>query len=139
MSEVDLKKTIIFCRSSHPEVFCNKCPLKYFAKLTGKHVYRTLFLKKKFQNVGLQLYLKWDSCVVLFLWNFQNFSEQLFYSTAVNHCLWFNSILGNFDHHLRLTQMPENFDHHSWFYKKYLKFRRSYETIWQPYLEHDVA
>ena len=35
--------------------------------------------------------------------------------------------------------MPENFDHHSWFYSKYLKFRRSYEKIWKPYLEHDIA
>ena len=35
--------------------------------------------------------------------------------------------------------MPENLDHHSLFYKKYLKVRRSYETIWKPYLEHDIA
>ena len=35
--------------------------------------------------------------------------------------------------------MPENFDLHSWFYRKYLEFRRSYETIWKPYLEYDIA
>ena len=87
--------------------------------------------------VGLQLYLKRGSCVCFFPWNFQNFSEQLF--SAVNRCLWFNWILGNFDHHLRFRQMPENFDHRSWFYKKYLKFRRSYETIRKPYLEHDIV
>ena len=74
-----------------------------------------------------------------FFWNFQNSSEQLFYSTAVNRCLWFNWIVGNFDHNLSFKQMPENFDHHSWFYRKYLEFRRSYETIWKRYLEHDIA
>ena len=136
MAEVVVKNKRVFCRSSHTDVFCKEGPLKYFVKLTGKHVYRSLNF---FLNwaVGLQLYLKRGSCVCFFPWNFQNFSEQLF--SAVNRCLWFNWILGNFDHHLRFRQMPENFDHHSWFYKKYLKFRRSCETIRKPYLEHDIV
>ena len=59
----------IFCRRSHPDVFCKKGALKYLVKLTGKHVYRGLFqtatlfekrLKKRFFSV--------------------TFSEQLFYS-----------------------------------------------------------
>ena len=36
----------IFCRSSHPDVICEKVALKYLTKLTGKHVYISLFLKK---------------------------------------------------------------------------------------------
>ena len=74
-----------------------------------------------------------------FSMKFLNFSEQLFYTTPVNRCLWFNWILVNFHHHLRFLQMPENFDHHSWFYRKYLEFWHSYETIWKPYLEHGIA
>ena len=123
-----------------PEVFFKKGVLKYLAKLTGKHVYRRVFSKKNFQYEGLQLYLKKSSCIgFFFLWNFLIPSEQLLYSTPINRCPWFNWILVNFDHHLRFTAMPENFDHHNWFYRKYLKFRRSYVTIWKPYLEHDIA
>ena len=36
----------IFSRSSHPDIFCKKDALKYLAKLTKKHLYRSLFLKK---------------------------------------------------------------------------------------------
>ena len=42
-------------------MFCKKVALKYLAKLTGKHVYRGLF-QKKFQALGLQLYLNRGSC-----------------------------------------------------------------------------
>ena len=38
-----------------------KAALKYLAKLTGKHVCRGFF-HKKYQTVGLQLYLKRGSC-----------------------------------------------------------------------------
>ena len=55
-------------------MFFKKGALKYLAKLAGKHVYRNLF-QKKFQTVGLQLFLKRD----IF-----NSSEQFFYSTHVN-------------------------------------------------------
>ena len=46
MAEVDVKNKRIFCRSSHPDEFYKKDALKYLAKLIGKHVYRSLFLKK---------------------------------------------------------------------------------------------
>ena len=38
---VDVKNKKIFCRSSLLDVFCKKCPLKYLAKLAGKHIYRS--------------------------------------------------------------------------------------------------
>ena len=138
MTEVDVKNKRIFWRSSHPDMFCKKGALKYLSKLSGKHVTGAFFLKKN-QDVGLKIYLKRGSYVGFFLWKFQNSSEQLFYSTAVIRWLWFNGILGNFYNHLRFTQMPGNFDHHSWFYRKYLEFWCSYEAIWKPYLEHDIA
>ena len=46
VAEVDMKNKRIFCRGSQPDLFCKKRPLKYFAKLTGKHMYRSLFFKK---------------------------------------------------------------------------------------------
>ena len=46
-------------------IFCIKGPLKHLAKLTGKHVYMSLFLKT-IQDVGLQLYLKRGSCIGFF-------------------------------------------------------------------------
>ena len=134
VAEVDMKNKRIFCRGSHPDLFCKKRLLKYFAKLTGKHMYRSLFLKK-IQDIDLQLSLKRGLCIGFFLWNFKNFSELFIYSTAVNRCLWYNWMLGNFNHHLRFTQKPENFDHHSWFCRKYLNFWHSYDRIWKSYLE----
>ena len=41
-----MKNKKIFYRSSLSDVFFKKDALKYLAKLTGKHVYRSLFLKK---------------------------------------------------------------------------------------------
>ena len=82
MAEVYVtKKKRIFCRRSHPDVFCKKGALKYLVKLIEKHVYRSLF-QKKFQaaDVDLQLYLKRASCKGFLLWYFSNSSEQLFYS-----------------------------------------------------------
>ena len=49
---IDNKRTIalleylLIYRSSRPEVFCKKGVLKNFAKLTGKHLYHSLFFKK---------------------------------------------------------------------------------------------
>ena len=37
---------ISFNRSSHPEVFCQKCVLKNFAKFTGKHLCQSLCFNK---------------------------------------------------------------------------------------------
>ena len=76
MTEFDVTNKRIFCRKSHPDVFCRKGALKYLVKLTGKHVYRGLF-QKKFQALGLKLYLKRGSCKGFFS---VTFSEQLFYS-----------------------------------------------------------
>ena len=38
----------VFCRirSSRPEVFCKKGVLRNLAKVTGKHLYRSLFFSK---------------------------------------------------------------------------------------------
>ena len=44
-------------RSSRPEVFCKKGVPKNFAKFTGKHLCRSLFLTK-LQALGLELYWK---------------------------------------------------------------------------------
>ena len=33
-------------RSSRPDVFCEKCVLRNFAKFTGKHLYQSLFFNK---------------------------------------------------------------------------------------------
>ena len=54
-------KQRVFCRKSDPDVLPKKAALKYLAKLTGKHVCWGFF-QKKYQTVGLQLYLKRDSC-----------------------------------------------------------------------------
>ena len=123
----------LFCRNSHSERVLQerfyKIPFKayrsIFLKMISGCKHATLFKKKLMHGV--------------FPAKILNSSEQLFYSTTVNCCLWFSWTLVNFGHHLRFRQMPENFDHSIWFYKKYLKFRRSYETIWKPYLEHDIA
>ena len=44
----------VYYRMFFPDVFPKKCVLKYLAKLTGKHVYKSLF-QKRLQTVGLQL------------------------------------------------------------------------------------
>ena len=62
-----MRNKITFYRSNHLDAFCRKYPLKYLAKLTGKHVYKGLFKKKKNQDVGLQLYLKRGSGIDFFL------------------------------------------------------------------------
>ena len=38
------KQKMVFSRSSHPEVFCQKSVLKYLVKLTGRHLCRGLSL-----------------------------------------------------------------------------------------------
>ena len=53
-------------RSSRPEVFCRKDVLRYYAKLTGKHLWQGLFFNKV-ASLGLQLYSKLDSGTGVFL------------------------------------------------------------------------
>ena len=73
-----MKNKRIFCRSSLSDVFCKKGALKYLAKLTGKHVYRSLFFKKKFQDVGLQLYLEKAHALVFFCEIFKFLQNRFF-------------------------------------------------------------
>ena len=120
-------------------VFQERCS-KIFGKANRKTCVQEGFFKKKLSVWRpATLFKKKLMHKFFFLWIFLISSEQLLYSTPINRCPCFNWILVNFDHHLRFTAMPENFDHHNWFYRKYLKFRRSYVTIWKPYLEHYIA
>ena len=36
----------VYCRSSHPELFCKKGVIRNFAKFTGKHLCQSLFFNK---------------------------------------------------------------------------------------------
>ena len=45
MAEVEVTNKRTVCRRSDTDVFCKKGALKYLAKLTGKHVYISLFKK----------------------------------------------------------------------------------------------
>ena len=65
-------------RSSYPEVFYKKGVLKYFAKLTGKHLI-------KLQDKASTL-LKKDSGTGAFLWILQNFSENLLLQNTSGDC-----------------------------------------------------
>ena len=138
MAKVDVKNKRIFCRHSHQYMFCKKslwnirqrlqknmCTGAFFEKNSGCRP-ATLF-KKRLMDRGF------------FSQKFLKLFGTALYSTAVHCFLWFDWILGNFDLHLRFTQKPENFDHHSWFYRKDLKFWRSYKKIWKPYLEQNFA
>ena len=83
MAEVDVKNKRIFCRSSHPAVFCKKRPLQYLAELAGKHVHKGLkkFERKNFKknyNVSLQLYLKRGSCIGFFCEIFRTLQNSFF-------------------------------------------------------------
>ena len=46
MAEVDVTNKRIFCRSSHPGMFCKKGVLEYLENFIGKHQYKSLFLKE---------------------------------------------------------------------------------------------
>ena len=61
---------IIKSRNSRPEVFCKNGAPRSFTEFTEKHLCQSLFFNK---NAGLQIYLKRDSGIVVFLcilWNF---------------------------------------------------------------------
>ena len=74
-------------RSSHRGCSVRKGVLRNFAKFTGKHLCQSLFLIKM-QDWDLQLYLKRDSGLGVFLWNFRHFWEHLFYRTFLGECFW---------------------------------------------------
>ena len=46
MAEVDVTNKRIFCRSSHPGMFCKKGVLEYLENFIGKHQHKSLFLKE---------------------------------------------------------------------------------------------
>ena len=47
-----------FCFVSRPEVFCKKCVLRNFAKFTGKHLRKNLFLNKVAGSVNFVKFLR---------------------------------------------------------------------------------
>ena len=70
------------CRSSRPEVLCKKGVLKYFSKLTGKHLSQSLFFNKA---VTLAQVFSCEFCEI-----FKNifFTEHLLATASVflGHC-----------------------------------------------------
>ena len=85
MAEADVKNKKIFWRSSHPDVFCKKGPLKCLAKLTGKHMNRSHFLKK---NSGCRPATVFKKRLMhrFFSAKFLRLFRTAFYSTTVNRC-----------------------------------------------------
>ena len=106
---VSIKKQKNTLQEQSPGRVSQEKSSKIFSKAYNKPRVQEPFLEK---NSGCRLATLFKKRLMhrfLFLWNFENSSEQLFYSTPVNGCLWFNWRLGNIDHHLRFRQMPENF------------------------------
>ena len=71
-------------RSSRPKVFFKKGILKNFAKVTGKHLYQSLFFNKVAELKPATLFKKIDSDTGVFLWILRNFWEHLF----LEHLWW---------------------------------------------------
>ena len=71
-------------RSSHPEVFCKKCILKNFPKLTGKHLCQSLFFNKVAGLRPKALLKKrlWHRCFLV------NFAKFLRTSFLIEHLHW---------------------------------------------------
>ena len=63
-------------------VLWKKGVLRNFAKFTGKHLCRSLFLIK-LQASGLQLYQKRNSGTVVFLWTLRNSKNTFIYRTPL--------------------------------------------------------
>ena len=57
---------LLWPRSSHPDVFCKKVVLKYFAKFTRKHLCQSLFFNKV-ADLSMRLYWKRESGTDTFL------------------------------------------------------------------------
>ena len=68
-----------------PELFCKKGVPKNLRNLTRKHLCWSLF-QIKLQIIRPATLLERDSNTCVFLWNFANFSEHLFWKTSANDC-----------------------------------------------------
>ena len=66
-----------YCLSSRPELFCKKGVLRNFPKLTGKHLRRSVFLKKFLSQRPAALF-KRDSSTGVFSRILRDFLEHLF-------------------------------------------------------------
>ena len=79
-----LKIVLLCCRSSRPEVFCNKDVLRNFAKFTGKHLCTSLFFDKVAVLRPAILLKKrlWHSCFPV---NFAKFLRTPFF---IEHLWW---------------------------------------------------
>ena len=77
---------ILNVRSSRPEVFCEKCVLRNFAKFTGKHLWQNLFLNKVAGGYEAHATLLkkrfWHRCFPV---NFSKFLRTLFFK---EHLCW---------------------------------------------------
>ena len=69
---VKMRFQIKFLRSSRPEVFYKKGVLRNFAKVTGKNLCQSLFIKKRL----------WDSCFPV------NFAKFLRAPFIIKHLWW---------------------------------------------------
>ena len=74
-------------RSSCSQIFIKISALKNFAIFTGKHLCRSLFLKR-LQVLKPASLLKGDSNTGAFLWILQNFQVQLFLWNTSDGCFW---------------------------------------------------
>ena len=74
--------------SSHRR--CSKDVLKNFAKVTGKHLYQSLFFNKGRGLRPATSFKKRGSGTGVFLWILRNFSKQLFYRTHSDNCFYLN-------------------------------------------------
>ena len=50
---------VLYLRGRRPEVFCRKGVLRNFTKLTGKHLYQSIFFKKRDFGTGVFLWILW--------------------------------------------------------------------------------
>ena len=76
--------SLIFYRSSAPEVFCEKGVLRNFTKCTGKHPYQSLFFNK-FAGLGPATILNrrlWHRCFPV------NFAKLLWTPLVTEHLWW---------------------------------------------------
>ena len=73
--EVNMRLHFILCRSSRPEVFCEKGVLRNFAKFTGKHLRQSLF----FNKVAACNFIKKETLAQMFSCGFCEISKNTFF------------------------------------------------------------